>query len=360
MINRENYEIYFIDYFEGNLNFDAQNMLFAFLDANEDLRKEFESFENITIDFDDAPVDFDKSKLKKQLAINVENEDNYFIGQVENELSPEQEFELSIYLNDNPDKRKRLKTFQLTKIEADNSIIYPNKSKLKKSRLIPIFGTNQILKYAAAIALLFGLLSILNQFFKTEVKNYEARNNQIQSVQLPIYANQNLYTKHNQSINLENAQHSNKSSQFNDLISPSSVPSEPSEFEPILAMRGNLDISIPIELNVIPKQHSEKLTYTDIAEDIPTSDTQANQGFDYKDKTMSPKEFIAYQFNKKILKKDQPEETVEIGELWASASPLINKVKPQFIMANQESVDNTKVTSFKIGKNFEFTRSKSK
>ena len=44
MINRTNYEIYFIDYFDGRLDEKSQKELFAFLKANADLKDEFDRF----------------------------------------------------------------------------------------------------------------------------------------------------------------------------------------------------------------------------------------------------------------------------------------------------------------------------
>ena len=66
MINEENYEAYFLDYHEGNLQPQDVAALFLFLENHPDLKKSFESFESFTIK-PDSGADFpDKGLLKKK------------------------------------------------------------------------------------------------------------------------------------------------------------------------------------------------------------------------------------------------------------------------------------------------------
>jgi hypothetical protein len=50
VITRDNYEIWFLDFAEGKLNPSQQEMLFAFLEENPDLKKELDTFENISFE----------------------------------------------------------------------------------------------------------------------------------------------------------------------------------------------------------------------------------------------------------------------------------------------------------------------
>ena len=77
MITRDNYEIYFIDYFDGNLSDADISCLFDFLDNNEDLRQEFLSFEemNVSIAVD---TDFNfktKNELKQIESSSIFNDE---------------------------------------------------------------------------------------------------------------------------------------------------------------------------------------------------------------------------------------------------------------------------------------------
>ena len=64
-ININNYEIYFIDYFDGNLPEEVVAELMLFLEANAELKEEFESFENINLTQDKIVFE-DKSSIKKK------------------------------------------------------------------------------------------------------------------------------------------------------------------------------------------------------------------------------------------------------------------------------------------------------
>ncbi len=46
-INRNNYEAFFLDYFEGRLPEEGKEELMRFLELNPDLKKEFEGFEPV-------------------------------------------------------------------------------------------------------------------------------------------------------------------------------------------------------------------------------------------------------------------------------------------------------------------------
>ncbi|KXK46137.1 MAG: hypothetical protein UZ10_BCD003001461 [Bacteroidetes bacterium OLB10] len=65
MINRENYEIWFIDYFDGKLSPEQTAELLLFLEENGDLKLEFDSFSNITLPEQDVKFE-NKMSLKKK------------------------------------------------------------------------------------------------------------------------------------------------------------------------------------------------------------------------------------------------------------------------------------------------------
>ena len=49
-VNRNNYEVWMIDYFDGKLNASEIADLMAFIEVHEDIREEFELFSNETLD----------------------------------------------------------------------------------------------------------------------------------------------------------------------------------------------------------------------------------------------------------------------------------------------------------------------
>ena len=64
-INRHNYEAYFLDYYEKNLNPAQVKELMSFLDHNPDLKDEFNDFELISLESDNQVSFPSKQSLKK-------------------------------------------------------------------------------------------------------------------------------------------------------------------------------------------------------------------------------------------------------------------------------------------------------
>lgn len=139
MINRENYEIYFLDFFDNNLSKEKAQLLFDFLEENPDLKEEFDQFKNLSLQKDSPNEKLnDFSGLKKPLKINVLNEDDYFIGDLEGDLTELESEELSDYLFEFKDRKKKFLRYQKTKLVAP-TIIFSGKYKLKKGRVVPLY-----------------------------------------------------------------------------------------------------------------------------------------------------------------------------------------------------------------------------
>ena len=154
MITRENYEIYFIDYLEGQLSGDEISMVEVFIENNKDLKHELDLIISKELKLSRPKkqvVDF--SFLKKEEIITQENEDDFFIGRIENDLNQEEEKLLSIYLSENPTGQEKMDSYEKT-ILPNSTLVYPKKQSLKKSRAI--IGYLRVSSgIAAAIVLLF-------------------------------------------------------------------------------------------------------------------------------------------------------------------------------------------------------------
>jgi hypothetical protein len=170
-ISRNNYEIYILDYYENSLSPEQVRELIDFLEANPDLKKEFEEFELISIREESAVAFPNRQNLKKnEPLINSGNYRDFMIGFIENNLTSQQADELSKYIQNNISLQKELEAFKKTKLTPDLSVTFPNKNKLKHYRLKPVlpFTLNPVLntnfiKYAAAasIAVIIGLFILL-------------------------------------------------------------------------------------------------------------------------------------------------------------------------------------------------------
>ena len=129
--DRANYEIWLIDFLDGTLSQAQVNQLFSFLDANPDIREEFEelSHYNIKPDFSSFPL---KTKIKKSASdLSKTQFELLCIAACENDLSVEQRDELEFIISENQEKRKifgQIKSLRL----VPPAIKYNRKSALRK------------------------------------------------------------------------------------------------------------------------------------------------------------------------------------------------------------------------------------
>jgi len=133
-INRHNYEVFFIDYFDGNLTPDQTNELFLFLNENPDLKEEFDSFEEIPIHIPNETFAA-KETLKKNpdALINAANFEEFCIASVENDLTEIENEALVNYLRANH-LEKEFDIFRNLKLKAPDEI-FTEKDGLKKLRI---------------------------------------------------------------------------------------------------------------------------------------------------------------------------------------------------------------------------------
>jgi hypothetical protein len=130
-INKNNYEAYFLDYHEGNLTPGQVADVLFFVEHHPELKEEFENFENFSLE-DFSSIEFEnKSSLKKE--ITLDNKEEYFIRAVENELNTSEIALLNSFLKQYPQFLVDFELFQKTKMSLDTSIVFENKSGLKRS-----------------------------------------------------------------------------------------------------------------------------------------------------------------------------------------------------------------------------------
>jgi len=146
-ISRDNYEIWFLDYYEGHLSLQQVEELKIFLEFHFDLKEEFERFENISLPPAKKIIFDAKESLKKLIitterSINEKNYEDFFIADIEGELTKEQKNELTLFIEKNPQLKKELELFHKTKNTPDDSIKFPAKEILKKNEIIPVGSVN--------------------------------------------------------------------------------------------------------------------------------------------------------------------------------------------------------------------------
>lgn len=150
-INRNNYEAYFIDYQEGNLDESLVNEFIQFIRQNPDLKEEMELLNSVTLPVEEmefAP----KNKLYRE-KYDVEKEfDRAAIAKMEGDLPEKEQVAFEDYLSRHHKKQQEAALFSKTKLEADKSVSYRHKNRLyhrSKSKVVILWASR-----VAAVVLL--------------------------------------------------------------------------------------------------------------------------------------------------------------------------------------------------------------
>jgi hypothetical protein len=155
-IDLTNYEGKFLDYYDGNLSAEEVAELFLFIEKHPELKEEFESFENISINDIETDIAFpDKNLLKQLTNPSIETIDQWLIAEMEGELNLQQRVLLSAFLNNHPQYEKDSSLFRSTKLTLDIAEAHPDKESLKRKAAKPIaLGITSRMWYSAAAVLI--------------------------------------------------------------------------------------------------------------------------------------------------------------------------------------------------------------
>lgn len=167
MIARDNYEPFFMDYLDGNLEENMIDEFLDFLDQNPDLKEELHLFEKIHL-----PEDHVVFTGKKHLYKSVVKEKGAFeiktIAFMEGDLRDEERKSFEARLVHDPKLQKEHDLFSKTRLVADTAMKYPHKIDLYKKSGTAIL-LNWIARAAAVIVILWGIHSLIQTGSQTNV-----------------------------------------------------------------------------------------------------------------------------------------------------------------------------------------------
>jgi hypothetical protein len=202
-ITKNNYESYFLDYHEGNLNDQLKRELFDFLESHPDLKEEFDSFEMISVSAPDKKF-FDKDRLKKN-TITLFNYKTWFISYLENDLHAEERKDVELFVEKNPFLRRELEIFRQTKLIPDHRIVFEDKKQLKRGGKVILF-TPRVYRVAVAATIAFLLITyffLRNHKEQVLVHREPVNRGTLQPSSAPSKENKAVYTGNNEEIKQE-------------------------------------------------------------------------------------------------------------------------------------------------------------
>ncbi|NCB06673.1 MAG: hypothetical protein EOM73_00745 [Bacteroidia bacterium] len=162
-INRNNFEPYFVDYLEGNLDEKLVDDFIEFLQQNPDLKEELSFFEPVVVSPEN--LSFNNKKILYKEKFDAEETFNHTaIARLEGDISPLEKAEFENYLSTHPKKKNEAALFTRTKLLPDFSVVFKSKSKLRRQSAGKIF-----LLWTSRVAAVFIIaLAIYTYFSKNE------------------------------------------------------------------------------------------------------------------------------------------------------------------------------------------------
>lgn len=169
LIDKNNYEVFFLDYIEGRLNAQQIKALQHFLEINPEFGEELEGLEIISLEPNHQMNYPEKQSLKipevKSIgAINEQNYADYFVAASEGDLTENELTVLHVFLRANPTLQAEFDLQHQCCLQPNTRIVFPDKAALKKTAIITLFTKSVVYRIAiaASLALLFGLVFLFN------------------------------------------------------------------------------------------------------------------------------------------------------------------------------------------------------
>lgn len=219
-ISIHNYESYVIDYLDGNLDEAQKIELELFIINHPELNISLDDFPVIE---EDIVQHINKNSLYK--SVNDLISEEQFILYIENQLPETESAKVIASCNNNPELQKELSLFELTKLKADNSIVFPHKRKLKKGGVLIVFSEfQQVYKIAASVLFLIGLFMITKNIeVKDEINYYSETQKPTKNTKVEKTSNSNNHSLIASSSLKPSLNRSNKNRAFNSKATKNNI-----------------------------------------------------------------------------------------------------------------------------------------
>ncbi|MEY4594342.1 MAG: hypothetical protein RIQ47_752, partial [Bacteroidota bacterium] len=150
MINKENYEVYFIDYLDDKLDEQTVAKLRLFLELHPELKEELAGMEEVRLVTGPSALNSLKEQLKRD-DDGLTSVDCKMIAALENDLPENDKREFLLEVAANTRLSATWKLYSETVLIADEKLIYNEKESLKRPVVRPLV-LQKIIRYSAIAA----------------------------------------------------------------------------------------------------------------------------------------------------------------------------------------------------------------
>ncbi len=158
MINRLNYEEFFLLYVDDELNHQQRAAVELFVQQNPDIAAEFEMLMDTKVSAEPGIVFADKASLlkKESIAVSTDNYEEFFLLYADNELTAAEKNEVEKFVLQHPQLQQAFTLLMQTVSEPETIVFADKKSLYKKERrVIPLYVSR-----VAIAAAFIGLIAL--------------------------------------------------------------------------------------------------------------------------------------------------------------------------------------------------------
>lgn len=136
-----NYEAFYLDHLEGNLGKEDTALLLAFLEKHPELKMDDDEFP--MLEAESFTLKSDEKQALKQVddneAITLTNVEHFMIADAEGIIEPTKKKELDTFVANNTSLQRERKWYNAVYLKADTTIVYGDKSGLKRKKAIVLW-----------------------------------------------------------------------------------------------------------------------------------------------------------------------------------------------------------------------------
>lgn len=268
-INNNNYEEFFILYWDNELGAEQKKIVETFVGANKELQEEFRLFgeTRFTPENNLTFTEKDLLQINENSFIDFSNYHEQLLSYIDDELNADQKDAVEKYATKHPAVQAELTLFQKTKLQPESAIVFSDKSTLyrreEKVRVINMIWMR--VAVAAALILIAGLVTIrvINNNSKGETVELVSAEVPISQPNTPLIRNQEptvdvkkkeplitntIVKKEVQKIPADNL--IAKTTVVTDTKNKNKLPNEKLATDPSLIAQQSIEASFPENINI--------------------------------------------------------------------------------------------------------------
>lgn len=298
-INRNNYEEYFILYTDNELSPAERMAVEQFVQENPDMQAELQLFLQTKLPEEEV-VFADKASLLKAPETPVWEE--WMLLEIDGELDTNGRLQLEEIMKSNPVARRDWETLQQTRLQADTSIVFPDKASLYRKEHSTRVVFMRRIRIAAAAVLLLAIGATTVQYMRSSDETTDSSNSN-------TLAKGGQVQTGGQRSNTDGPVLIKESNDSNDQTAPSEQQAVPDQQQPVQYASGiqqQRQATNPVQQQTPGVDNSNVAQQQDLANNQTNALPRPGLKLDDAPSIMRGNESIAGNDNKKLEKNISP------------------------------------------------------